>query len=60
MPEITEKIELVDLDKAEERATRMLDGGTFNREVVGRDVLSMVREIRMWRQKHADVVMGAR
>lgn len=60
MNTLTEKIELFQLDEAEARAQRMLDGQKFNREVVGRDIQAMARELRMWRERNPEVVFSAR
>jgi len=40
---------IVDIDKAEERAQRALDGMTYNRDQMARDVVSMAAELRNWR-----------
>jgi hypothetical protein len=40
---------IVDIDKAEERAQRSLDGMTYNRDQMARDVIGMAAELRNWR-----------
>lgn len=40
---------IVDIEKAEERATRALDGMTYNRDQMARDVIGMAAELRNWR-----------
>lgn len=41
---------IVDIDKAEERAQRALDGMTYNRDQMARDTLGMAAELRNWRR----------
>lgn len=41
---------IVDIDKAEERAQRALDGMTYNRDQMARDTLGMAAELRNWRK----------
>jgi len=40
---------IVDIDKTEERAHRALDGMTYNRDQMARDVVGMAAELRNWR-----------
>ena len=56
---ITERIVLVPLPAATERAQRMLDGGSYNREKIGQDVLAPARECEHWRAKNAADVAAA-
>ena len=41
---------IVDIEKAEERAQRALDGMTYNRDQMARDTLGMAAELRNWRK----------
>ena len=42
-----------DLDSLNERADRILDGMTINRELFARDVKRMSAELAQWRNAHA-------
>lgn len=54
-PEVTERVARVDLDQAETTAQRMLDGMTVNRDRMARDHAAMARELRLWREKYAEI-----
>lgn len=40
---------MVNIDEAEDRAKRALDGMSYNRDVMARDVVGMAAELRNWR-----------
>lgn len=42
-----------DIDSLNERAERILDGMTVNRELFARDVKRMAAELAQWRNAHA-------
>lgn len=42
-----------DLQDLDQRANRMLDGMTVNREKFARDVMAMTAELARWRDAHA-------
>lgn len=42
-----------DIDSLNERAERMLDGMTVNRQLFARDVKRMAAELAQWRNAHA-------
>ena len=40
---------IVDIEKAEEQALRALDGMSYNKDQMARNVVGMVAELRNWR-----------
>lgn len=40
---------IVDIDKAEEQAHRALDGMSYNKDQMARNVVGMAAELRNWR-----------
>lgn len=50
---------MIDLEQAEERAKRMLDGMTVNRDVMAREHLAMVQELRQLRAFFEKDPLGA-
>lgn len=41
-----------DIDSLIERASRLADGMTINREAFARDAIALAKELRQWRNAH--------
>lgn len=54
-PQVTERVEVVNLDVAVRHGQNMLDGMAVPKERMARDHMAMARELRMWREKYAEI-----
>lgn len=54
-PQVTEKIAVVDLERAKRHGQNMLDGMAVPKTQMARDHMGVARELAMWRQKYAEI-----